>query len=98
MATPTKYQMDILKQLTRIANSLEKIEKKTQGPVKDVTFGADGTLTVNYGNKDLKREMQKYNCTTCAKSEMCTKRPDKICEAEPTCCTEHVLCAEDDRR
>ena len=49
MATHDAYEKDILKQLTRIANSLDKIEKKLPNASK-IKFGANmlGGLYVGY--------------------------------------------------
>lgn len=49
MAQHDRYEMDILKQLTRIANSLEKLEKKTPDASK-VYFGENllGGLMIGY--------------------------------------------------
>lgn len=87
MAQHDRYETDILKQLTRIANALEKIEKKTQAPVSQLTIGADGSVKLDYESGEF---IVPRNCTTCRFFVDCGKCPNEIEDAENRCCTNWV--------
>lgn len=96
--THDKYDNDILKQLSRIANSLEKIEKNTERPRCNITKISDDKYYIQSEGQIVDPEKTLYEqflpcCLECEhyyeRDKHCLNRGRDIDCAANTCCTEY---------